>query len=199
VLFALVALTLTAGADARQGIRPIVLHAGDSASYTGMRAACAAMSTGHGRTLLGFLCYEPAPQGSTLGPFENDSYQVVMRLDGLAQMVRVDAHGFPDRPVFSYPPRTPLGAYDLGQGTKNTIRTLDVGFVLGPTSLRCRGTVLGVAAPSERGIACAFATPAGMPRPNSWGIAISDLAAYVVHFDAAGHAASGFSRRQPRR
>jgi hypothetical protein len=162
-----------------------------------MRAACAVMSTGHGRTLIGLLCYDPARQGSTLGPFENDSYQVAMRLDGLTQMVRVGAHGFPDGPVFSYPPGTPLGAYDLWHGTDTRIHTLDVGFVLGRTSLRCRGAVLGVAATSERGIACAFTTAAGTPRPNSWGVAISDLAAYVVHFDAAGHAAGGFSRRQP--
>jgi hypothetical protein len=165
-----------------------------------MGAACGAVSSGRGnRTLIGILCYELAAQGSTLGPFEPGSYQVRMRLDGLAQMVRVGSDGFSGAPVFSYPPADAFGAYDLNVKHSIRIRTLDLGFVLGRTGLRCKGSVLGIAAPGERGIACAFATPAGTPRPNSWGVAISDFAAYVVHFDAAGHAAGGFSRRQTHR
>jgi hypothetical protein len=193
-------LLLPAGAGARHDTGPIVLPAGDSASYTGIRASCAAVSRGHGgKTLIGILCFEPAAQGSTLGPFEPDSYQLRMKLNGLAQIVRVGSDGFSDEPVFSHPPGAAFGSYDLNVKNAIRIRSLDVGFVLGQTGVRCKGAVLGIAAPSERGIACALATPAGTPRPNSWGIVISDLAAYVVHFDAAGHVDGGVSRPQPRR
>jgi hypothetical protein len=159
------------------------------------------MSSEHGSTLLGVMCYERARP--SIVPFAPNSYQVVIRLDGLTQMVRVNSHGFPDGPVFSRPAGTPLGAYALGSNTSKTSKsfTIPLGarFQLGRTRLACAVAITRIAASDERSVLCAFFGAAGTPQANSWGFALSNLAAYVVHFDAAGHAAGGISKPEPRR
>src|SRR5262249_41913912 len=152
----------------------------------GTHVECGAISTEHGSTLIGVMCYEKAQP--SIGPFAPRSYQVVIRLDGLTQMVRIGSHGFPDGPVFSRPAGTALGAYALGSNTSKTSKsfTIPLGarFQLGPTRLGCTVAITAIAAPDERSVLCAFSGHAGTPQPNSWGFAISNLAAYVVRFDA---------------
>jgi hypothetical protein len=203
LLFVLTAIWRAAGAPARAAPPHIALGVGQFAEVPGTDVECGAISDSHYTTLVGITCYEKGSPGAVL-PFARNTYLVILRLDGVTQLWHVRKSGgipVPDSLVFSDPPHVAGLNLELGHDNRPSSRIgipLGAGFELGQTALHCSVTTLGIAAPHERGVACAFAMPAGTPRPNSTGIALSDLAAYVAFIDASGHVNVGLIRRQPR-
>jgi hypothetical protein len=201
LLSALVAVGIAS--VARAEAPALHLGLGQFAEVAGTGIECGATADPKSGALNGLACYVKGPGGEVF-PWAPQTYLVLIRLGGTIQFwqaEKIRGISIPDVLVFSAPSTANRLNVSLGHDNRPDARftiSPDGGFELGQTTVHCAVRTLGIAAPDERGVACADATSAGTPRANSWGIAISDVAAYVVHFDASGHAVGGLTRLQPR-
>lgn len=178
VAAALAALAIVAaGAGAAAGLQAIpVLKVGDTVDVLGTKIACFAVRAS-GKD--GFGCFEADSKGLIA-----KTYGVAIAEDGTVTINRVNADGSTTR-VYRHTPRPLLparaGKYvKLGPGRA---------FTLSGTSLICE--ILKITDPAVpalyRGtkVACYLARASG-PKPNTYGVAVSNRFAGVYRITAAG-------------
>ncbi len=172
------ALALPAGAGAGAG-RTITLRLGDGFAVKKSNILCA-VQISHtlvpGQKLV--ACYFIGPKGAPLPK----TYAVALAVNGEAALGRVGTDGKLEVVTTRGGGSAPAPA---GKERKGALHSVGLGaaVLVKGTAITCAVSTQKFGGKPARTVACFKVNPKKQPRPNSYGIGITDGGAFIVHFD----------------